>query len=92
MHYLQIWSPDGATCISYTWIATLPWIVLLTLSVSIELVSSSARVKSVKFTNVTQLLTQLETTRHIDRTRRPGSHNYTLRVKLHTFGTITHCV
>ena len=39
----QIWSPGGATCI-----ATLPWIALLALSVSIELVSSSARVTSVK--------------------------------------------
>ena len=46
---VQNWSPDGATRISYNCIATLPWIVLLTLSVSIELVSSSARVTSVKF-------------------------------------------
>ena len=30
-------------------LATLPWIALLALSVSIELVSSSARVNSVKF-------------------------------------------
>ena len=76
---LQIWSPDGATCICckfdhqmaqlaqklvirwhhlhclqswppgcITWIATLPWIVLLALSVNIELVSSSARITSVK--------------------------------------------
>ena len=49
LHYFQIWSPDGATCISSTCIATLLWIALLTLSVSIELVSSSARVTSVKF-------------------------------------------
>ena len=35
--------PDCVTCI-----ATLPWIDLLALSVSIELVSSSARVTSVK--------------------------------------------
>ena len=39
----QSWPPDCVTCI-----ATLPWIVLLALSVSIELVSSSARVTSVK--------------------------------------------
>ena len=32
-----------------TRIATLPWIALLALSVSIEFVSSSARVTSVKF-------------------------------------------
>ena len=38
------WSPGCITCI-----ATLPWIALLTLSISIELVSSSARVNSVKF-------------------------------------------
>ena len=43
LHWLQIWPPDGATCI-----AALPWIALLALSVSIELVSSSARVTSVK--------------------------------------------
>ncbi len=57
LHKFQVWSPDGATCISYTCIAILPWIVLLTLSVCIELVSSSARVKSVKFTNVSELET-----------------------------------
>ena len=83
LHYLQIWPPDGTTCISckfghqmaqlglvqnlvirwrhlhclqscppgcITCIATLPWIALLALSVSIELVSSSARVTSVKST------------------------------------------
>ena len=44
---MQIWPPDGATCISC--IATLPWIALLALSVSIDLLSSSARVTSVKF-------------------------------------------
>ena len=42
LHWLQIWPPDGATCI-----AALPWIALLALSVSIELVSSSAKVTSV---------------------------------------------
>ena len=40
----------------------------MTLSVSIKLVSLSARVTSVKFT-----LGLFVTTRHIDRTRRPGS-------------------
>ena len=39
----ETWPPEGATCI-----ATLPWIALLSLSASIELVSSSARVTSVK--------------------------------------------
>ena len=45
LHCLQIWPPGCVTCI-----ATLPWIALLALSVSIELVSSSARVTSVKST------------------------------------------
>ena len=62
---IKIWSPDGATCISYNCIATLPWIVLLTLSVSIELISSSAGVTSVKFHKHSLL-----TTRPIDRTGR----------------------
>ena len=44
LHCFQSWPPDCVTCI-----ATLPWIALLALSVSIELVSSSARVTSVKF-------------------------------------------
>ena len=49
----------------------------MTLSVSIELVSSSARVTSVKFT----LGVSLRETRHIDRTRRPGSDkNQNMRV------------
>ena len=43
LHCLQSWPPGCVTCI-----ATLPWIALLALSVSIELVSSSARVTSVK--------------------------------------------
>ena len=59
--------PGWVTCI-----ATLPWITLLTLSVSIKLVSLSARVTSVKFT-LGLVHSLLETTRHIDRTRRPGS-------------------
>ena len=43
LHCLQSWPPGCVTCI-----ATLPWIAILTLSVSIDLVSSSARVTSVK--------------------------------------------
>ena len=53
-------------CISYNCIATLPWIVLLTLSVSIELVSSSARVTSAKFqqhSSLTHLLRDNQTHR-----------------------------
>ena len=69
LHKLQIWPPDGTTCISSKFvhqmallalalklttrlhhcIATLPWIALLAFSVNFELVSSSARVASVKF-------------------------------------------
>ena len=45
LHCLQSWPPGCVTCI-----ATLLWIVLLALSVSIDLVSSSARVTSVKST------------------------------------------
>ena len=66
-HHLQlfkIWPPDGATWV--TCIATLPWIALLALSVSIELVSSSARVTSVKCNQ--RSLTQLERLGPIDRT------------------------
>ena len=63
LHELQIWPTDGAAWIGSTsghqmppftapgWvrcIATLPGIARLTLSVGIELVSSSARVTSVK--------------------------------------------
>ena len=40
---LQVWPPGGAICI-----ATLTWNALLALSVNIGLVSSSARVTSVK--------------------------------------------
>ena len=46
------------------------WIALLALSVSIEFVSSSARVTSVKFQQGVSL-TELETTRPIDQT--PGT-------------------
>ena len=53
LHWFQSWPPGNVTCI-----ATLPWIALLALSVSIEFVSSSARVTSVKFAQgiVTYLL------------------------------------
>ena len=44
MHWFQCCPPGWVTCI-----ATLPGIALLALSVSIDLVSSSARVTSVKF-------------------------------------------
>ena len=44
LQMFQIWSPGCVTCI-----VTLPWIVQLALSAGIELVSSSARVTSVKF-------------------------------------------
>ena len=43
LHCLQSWPPGCVTCI-----AALLWIVLFALSVSIDLVSSSARVTSVK--------------------------------------------
>ena len=66
--------PGWVTCI-----ATLPWITLLTLSVSIKLVSLSARVTSVKF----QHGVVLTETRHIDRTRRPGSDKNILHFKWH---------
>ena len=99
LHCLQIWPPDGTTCIScqfghqmalvqnlviswchlhcfqswppdcVTCIATLPWIALLALSVSIELVSSSARVTSVKSAKGVGITHSL-TSRPIDQT--PG--------------------
>ena len=43
LYWFQSWPPVCTTCI-----VTLPWIAILALSVSIELVSSSARVTSVK--------------------------------------------
>ena len=58
---LHIWPPGFVTCI-----ITLPWIALLAISVSIELLSSSARVTSVKSAQG-PVLTQLETLGHIDR-------------------------
>ena len=51
-----------------TYIATLPWIDLLAVSVSIDLISPSARVTSVK---LPKRLGVSETTWHIDRT--PGT-------------------
>ena len=63
MHLIQR-SSGGATCI-----ATLPWIALLSLSASIELGSSSARVTSVKSAKGLGV-TQLERPGPIDRT--PG--------------------
>ena len=65
LHQMQILPPDGATCI-----ATLPRIALLTSSVGIELISSSARVTSVKSAKGLRL-SQLERTGPIDRT--PGT-------------------
>ena len=64
LHLIPIWSSGGATCI-----ATLPGIVLLSLSASIELVSSSARVTSVKSAKGLWV-SQLERLGPIDRT--PG--------------------
>ena len=53
-------------------IATLPLIALLALSVSIEFVSSSARVTSVKFQK--GIVSEFETSEPIDRTpETPGS-------------------
>ena len=59
MHCFQSWPPDHVTCI-----ATLPGIALSALLVSIELVSLSARVASVKFYKPL-----LRTPGPIDRTR-----------------------
>ena len=66
LHCFQYWtwSPDCITCIATSWIA------ILALSVGIELVSSSARVTSVK----SQHVSELETTGPIDRT--PGIPGY----------------
>ena len=82
LHGFQFWTPTGTTCINYkfatrdTCIAilhALPWNVLLALSVSIGLVSSSARVTSVKFQKPLSVC-QFETTGPIDRTpETPGS-------------------
>ena len=74
------WSPGFDTGI-----ATLSWIVLLVLLVGIELVSSSTRVTSVKFHKRLSLTHSL-TTRHIDRTRRPGSDKNGKKLTNVTFG------
>ena len=60
-----------------TCIATLPWIALLALSFSIDLVSSSARVTSVKFQQPLGL-SEWQRTRPIDRT--PGKPRQVLRL------------
>ena len=65
LHQFQCWPSDGATCI-----ATLPRKALLTSSVGIELLSSSARVTSVKSAH-SLVCTQLERSGPIDRT--PGT-------------------
>ena len=67
MHDITSKVPKLATRLSH--IATLPWNAFLSLSVSIQFVSSSAGVKSVKF----HKRRSVRETRHIDRTRRPGS-------------------
>ena len=85
LHWLQIWPPDGTTCISWlhqlesssvetcitciTRVATLPWNALLALSVSIEFVYSS---ESHQFS--LHNVSELETSKPIDRTTgTPGS-------------------
>ena len=67
LHCFQSWPPGRVTGL-----ATWPWIGLLAWSVSIELVSSSARVTSVKSTqrSLTYLLTYSLTSGPKDRT--PG--------------------
>ena len=62
LHWSQI-----LPLVSTTWIATLRRIALLALSVSIELVSSSTRVTSVKF-QLYQSLSDTQICRPIDRT------------------------
>ena len=59
-------------------VKSIPWVRcasgnVLSLTVSIQFVSSSARVTSVKFHKPLLLTYSLPETRHIDRTRRPGS-------------------
>ena len=53
MYWFQVWPRGGVTCISSNFghqvaLAVLPLIAFLAVSVGIELVSSSARVTSVK--------------------------------------------
>ena len=76
LHCLQSWPPGCVTCIA------------LALSVNIELVSSSARVNSVKFHkggSLTHSVSYLETSRPIDRTPGiPGSNkNYSATCVIH---------
>ena len=67
--WFQIWQPGCVTCI-----ASLPWNVLLALSVSIGLVYSSARVTSVKSAQGVSV-SEFERSEPIDRTPgTPGSH------------------
>ena len=73
MHDITSKVPKLATRLSH--IATLPWNAFLSLSVRIQFVSSSAGVTSVKFHKRLSLTHSLRETRHIDRTRRPGSDN-----------------
>ena len=73
MYWFQIWPPGGLNCISSNFghqvaLAVLPLIAFL--AVSVELVSSSARVTSVKFQKGLGL-SELETTEPIDRA--PGT-------------------
>ena len=76
LHCFQSWPPDCVTCI-----ATLPWIALLALSVSIELVPSLARVTSVKSTQALGV-TDGETSGPKDRTPGlPGSDKNKLCTK-----------
>ena len=73
MYWFQVWPPGDVTPGGATCIATLPWIALLASSVSIELVSSSARVTSTKSTKAL-VDRDIETPRPIDRTpETPGS-------------------
>ena len=97
LHCLQSWPQGWVTCI-----ATLPWIILLALSVSIELVSSSARVTSVKSAKGLSV-TDGRTSGPKDQTqgtpgsnkksltetgqnKRPGSENIYFEVELQTVG------
>ena len=69
-------------------IATLPWIALLALSVSIELVSSSARVTSVKFQQgvvLTHSLTDIRTQRSDQGHLGPIKITHALNGQLHNY-------
>ena len=78
-------APLALVCI--TCIPSLPWIALLASSVSIKLVSSSARVTSAKFQK--GIVTELERPGPIDRTPgTPGSGNSSSHV-LHARGLVS---